>query len=176
MRRDGDPTTWRLESFRHPSSRPRRGGGTGRTANSVGARAHGTSIRRSVFIKNLLTYTRIRVGTDQQHLDLQRSRCRAPRPPRARRGRRGSPSRVGCCAGRGGAAAGLEAAPRRPTPYTLCMPGGDPLATCTLPVGVVYLLTYLRAGWPAAPPGYGPAGRGGRAAAAFACALPLALR
>ena len=23
------------------------------------------------------------------------------------------------------------------------MPGGDPLATCTLPVGVVYLLTYL---------------------------------
>ncbi len=24
------------------------------------------------------------------------------------------------------------------------MPGGDPLATCTLPVGDVYLLTYLR--------------------------------
>ena len=23
------------------------------------------------------------------------------------------------------------------------MPGGDPLATCTLPVGDVYLLTYL---------------------------------
>ena len=34
-------------------------------------------------------------------------------PPRARRGRRGSPSRVGRCAGWGGAAAGLEAAPRR---------------------------------------------------------------
>jgi hypothetical protein len=31
----------------------------------------------------------------------------------------------------------------RVTPYTLCMPGGDPLATCALPVGVVYLLTYL---------------------------------
>jgi len=30
------------------------------------------------------------------------------------------------------------------TPYTLSMPGGDPLATCTLPVGDVYLLTYLR--------------------------------
>ena len=27
--------------------------------------------------------------------------------------------------------------------YTLSMPGGDPLATCTLPVGDVYLLTYL---------------------------------
>jgi len=33
------------------------GGGTGRTANSVGARARGTGIRRSVFLKNLLTYT-----------------------------------------------------------------------------------------------------------------------
>ena len=30
----------------------------------------------------------------------------------------------------------------RRSPYTLRMPGGDPLATCTLPVGVVYLLTY----------------------------------
>ena len=30
------------------------------------------------------------------------------------------------------------------TPYTLCMPGGVPLATCTLPVGMFYLL-YLPA-------------------------------
>ena len=30
------------------------------------------------------------------------------------------------------------------TPYTLSMPGGDPLATCTLPVGDVYLLLLLR--------------------------------
>ena len=29
------------------------------------------------------------------------------------------------------------------TPYTLSMPGGVPLATCTLPVGMFYLLTYL---------------------------------
>jgi hypothetical protein len=30
-------------------------------------------------------------------------------------------------------------------PYTLMMPGGVPLATCALPVGMFYLLTYLLA-------------------------------
>jgi len=50
--------------------------------------------------------------------------------------------------GRGAAGAGCwvaraSAESPRVTPYTLCMPGGDPLATCALPVGVVYLLTYL---------------------------------
>ena len=85
-------------------------------------------------------------------LDWRRVRARQPRPteaPGACAGRRGETGRTARCE-----RFGLDAlrarshvgsashAARVLTPYTLCMPGGVPLATCTLPVGMFYLLTY----------------------------------
>jgi hypothetical protein len=57
------------------------GGGTGRTANSVGARARDTSIRRSVFLKNLLTYTYTPCEPEHPNRDVTtQPRCPVPHP------------------------------------------------------------------------------------------------